>query len=180
MSLQCCQRFANVEAQFGVQAHRAIVVSHLDKSDTESVSLGAALQNRCHQCATDLTVLPLRVHRHRTHAEDRSALIEEIASDYTSVGFGDDTEEAGMRHERGHEFGCHVYRREVGWKVVAPRDRLERLKADAPAFWDVGCGHGTDINIHQLPFFSVRRHIHRGCGRGCARSILKFHGGEAR
>jgi hypothetical protein len=69
-----------------------------------------------------------------------------------------------MRHERGHEFGCHRYRREVGWKVVAPRDRLERLKADAPAFWDVGCGSGTDINIHELPFFSVGLHIHSGCG----------------
>ena len=178
MSLQCCQRFANVEAQFGVQAHRAIVVGQLDKSDTESVSLGTALQNCCHQCATDVTVLHLRVDRHRTHAEDRAALIEEIASDYMSVGFGDDTEEAGMRHERGHEFGCHATDGKSGgklWLLAIASNASKQMRPHS------GMSAAVMGRISRFTsFLSSSGGTFTAVAARIARAILKFHGGEAR
>ena len=113
---------ADVEAQFGVQAHRAVVVGSVQQTHAGYSPLGASLQQRVHHGPPDMMVLPIRSDRHVPHPDDHRALVKVAASHDPPTALSDHAEETRMCDQPRHQRGREVGRREFGRKSVLISD----------------------------------------------------------
>jgi len=140
------KRFAGRKAKLRIQAHRPSVVSDLNQSHPQCLSLDASVQHRLHQRAADTCVVHIGSDGDRTNAEDCRAFVEEVAADDPIVRFHDNAEEIRVRLQRRDQLSRGPYRREVRRKVMPSSDRVEGLVADAAAVVDVCLRHGAHAN----------------------------------
>ena len=103
LSLQAGERFADVEAEGGVEGERAIVEGGLDQTDSGGALLVRAVHRGLHELTTDAEVLYVGVDGDGANASNQGTLIEAVAADDPAVVFGDDAIEAGAREHHGEQ-----------------------------------------------------------------------------
>ena len=147
VSLDARERFADIEAEAGVKGERAIVVSGLDEAHSRGAALVGAIHDGAHEFATDAGILRGGIDGEGADARDDGTLVEAIASDDASFGFGDDAIEAGMREQHGEYADGEVWRGEIGRKIVAGAEFAEGVVTDLTADGTVSRSSEANYNL---------------------------------
>src|SRR5687768_4549059 len=87
-SLQVCQQLPYIEAQFGIESQRAVMICSLHQAHAGESFLSCALQHIFHQVSPEGAVLHLRGDRQRTNTRYDCVFPQEIAAHDLSLALG--------------------------------------------------------------------------------------------
>jgi hypothetical protein len=131
--LQTAQRFADIEAEAGIEGEGAIVERSLDETNARCAALESAIHDRLHEFAADAMVLNSRIDGDGADAGDDRALIETVAAHDAAVDLRHDAVKAGMAEHEIHDAESNFRTRKVAGKIMFGVDGGECAVADSAA-----------------------------------------------
>src|SRR6516162_7160455 len=120
----------------------------LHQAHAREMLFSDAVHDRFHQLAARSAVLCGGIDCDRANACNYGALVHAIAANNLPLLLGHHTKESRMFEHERHDFGCNIWRWEVGRKIVVLVEGSERFVTDAAARFNIGRLCAT--NSHSL------------------------------